>query len=313
MGNNNNGIFLAVLLVIGALVGQSMGYWELPFMDEDKESVLEEENGGGFFTGTPTLGFSAQDYFAEGTSVTGGTVYYWKNGVYGTTTIGGTALNVADNDEFEIYMTNGTYYGYYTNHKVAQKPLETINAMLYPHATASSMGTFVENPDGTLNTASVNYSLVNGDNKNFKWVVNGHYQKAYGNPYVAEGMTKGGVPALNVIVFESNTSTVDAISIGGLTSATTPTQHSAGSTNSTWAFFMQPIKTNEEKSMIVNVDIDDTLQPIEADDSSQACGVIYDVEFYLHTVNNDIMAGVEDNDNSDVGITTHLSDCLHFR
>lgn len=276
------------------------------------------------FTGTPTVAWDAERKYT-GASVTGGTVYYWLNGVYQpTATLGSGTTNVAAGDVIDSYVTNTSYYGEYipavTMNQVANNK---IHAVLALQATASSMSSFIKDPDGTLNSDNTTeYDVSAGGVYTFEHTVIGHYQRDYGNAYVGNpAKVRAGFPtAKNVYVVEANISQIDTVTLTytqkgkTFTAATTskPDQLSVGSTNTTWSFLVDPIESNEEVKYLVVVDVDDTNPPASVNLDSSGID-IFDAEYYLNTViATNLEQGVENDQNSNVGISTHLTDTIYM-
>lgn len=241
------------------------------------------------------------------------TVRYRNAGSTGPfkSTLTATDISFAPEASYEFFTNSSGEYGVYPSSvkipAIENVPENLLTFSAYDMATASSMSSAVRDPNGDANTNSANWTYSAGDVKTFTWKIGGQYQDAYGDPN-ARG--QAGEICKNIMTIKYNTTAVDAIAVTlngvDLTSAPTPQQsgYTVQSYQSTKSFYFDPVVSNAEVDFRITIDTDDTVALLN-DINLTA----FDVTSFIGN-DNLVHCGVEDSDNTNIGIIAHLSDLI---
>jgi hypothetical protein len=257
-----------------------------------------------------TMTLNAEDAYAP-TTVPGGDNRIWINGKDQGLVAQGSSLTVSPGDDYVIlWVSNSTtYYGKVTRGEVPCSGTLRLKEELYPWVNSKASTTLfnVYNEQGQVGTALTtasgtyyNASLDAGDVETLKFEIKGVYKYAMSNPEL-DGDA--------ILACKYNQTSYDdlVIDMDGFTDkvVTCPATQLVSATGFQWKCFAAPsLVSNEKVTGSLTVDVDDTYTP-DSDANDIYCE-IFDADYTTHTINGDIISGVEDDVNTNLGHTgTH--------
>jgi len=265
-----------------------------------------------------TVTVSATDVYSPSTPV--GSQYYWLNGQKQGYLVSGGSFQASPGDKVKILFAENstTYYGLEKEYTVPCQGTYSISEELFPMSTSEDWSVTLINDDGTSNTLA-NQTISAGLPKTVTVKLESAWNKAIGSPYIPGDN--------NVLSCRYNTTAYDSIDLtddAGNSIPTTsipvflPTQTLS---KITWKSWKLPqlwsgqttanglAQTNSWTGKL-RLDPDDTYDPDGTAGSWDPAGDIEcrldDVDYDLHQVTYDIIHGVEDEDNNNLGVTSFV-------
>jgi hypothetical protein len=201
-----------------------------------------------------TVTLSAMDKYLS--TVTGGSHRYRVSGSPALTVADAGTLTASPGDKLEVLWANGTNTGYYSSVDsfiVPCKGTFTPDAKTLAQNGTLSV-TFFNDPNNQPINAVTNQSLVAGDVKNVKAVVQGQYQKEF--PYGFDVVVEYNKTAIDDVTLSSNGAELQSVAV--------PQTHSASfsTESSRKAYRMPEAISNKEYDYTVVVDTDDSVDPL---------------------------------------------------
>lgn len=234
-----------------------------------------------------------------------------KNGVDKGKYLDGSTLTANPGDKLQIlYAINDSQNptkGYYSAKQIFTVPCvgevttaEAPDSDAYQLFASDSNNLTVQVfnwDDGDLNqNLNNNMTLGAGDKKSNKFNLFGTYQEGF-SPY-------GKI----CVVVSANSSTYQKFAVGDYPSITAPTHFKGPASMAadayTWAFELPGIRSNEEISTTLYVEVKSTPgdATVLATGGNQIHLFFIDQDWYQHTVTGEFLYGYEDNDYTDVGV-----------
>jgi hypothetical protein len=255
-----------------------------------------------------TMTVTSEDAYAP-TTTPGGDERVWINGKDQGKVANSNSITVSPGDSYVVLWVenSSTYYGKVSKGKVPCSGTLRLHEELYKWVASKSSTTLfnVYNEQGQVGCAAedesscgtyYNITLDAGDVETVNFEMKGIYKYAMSNPELdGEGIVacKYNKTAFDDIVLEWDGFSNDEVSCPNLI---TP---AAGYL---WACFKAPaIASNAKKTGTLTIDVDDTYAPdCDADDIK--C-FVYDADYDIHSITNEIIHGVEDDQDTGLGHT----------
>lgn len=172
-------------------------------------------------------------------------------------------------------------------------------------AGTSLTSTFFDPDDGNAISATDGVDIDAGQVKNIKWVFNGVFEEAYGNPFITNG---------NVVTIKFNNTAFDSVKLTNdagaeFTSTSTPSAYAAAAGHITKSYKVPAVLSNSQVTYYVVVDADDTINPTTANITVY----MYDGSWFINNDNTPptVDSGVEDEDAVEVGGSTAFSGTIY--
>jgi hypothetical protein len=250
----------------------------------------------------------AEDAFAPATRP-GGDNRVWLNGADQGLVANGNSITVSPGDAYIIlWAENSTsYYGKVTKGTVPCSGTLRLKEKLYAWVDSRASDTLfnvyneqgqVGDSKGTAAGTYYNITLGAGDLETVNFEAKGVYKKAMGNPELS---------GASVIACRYNTSAYDdlllSVSKSGFTNKEVdcPTGFAAVASFSQVCFASPSIVSNEKVSGTMTIDVDDTYAP--SSDTEDIFCVLYDGDYDIHSITNEIISGAEDDLDNNLGHT----------
>lgn len=253
-----------------------------------------------------TMTLDAEDAYAPATTP-GGDNRVWINGEDQGLVAQGNSITVSPGDTYVILWVenSSTYYGKVSKGTVPCSGTLRLKEHLYQWTVSKASGTLfnVYNEQGQVGSAPetasgtyFNITLDAGDLETVNFEVKGVYKEALGNPELSGENVVACLynkTAFDDIIMEFDGFSNSEVSCPNLV---TPT---AGFL---WACFSAPsLVSNEKVTGTLLIDADDTYAP-SADEEDITC-FMWDADYDIHSITNEVIHGVEDDLDTDLGHT----------
>ena len=231
---------------------------------------------------TQELSFSAVELYNPTTAISGETCTYYENGVKSTDT--DCTFTVKRGIDYEMLVAATGYVSIVDSFTGLGEPMTGEKYELGDYMNLTNAIT-VYNKDGSTNAAGSRYAIGDSESKNIKFEVSG----------VSKDLFPGGI-----IVFEVNSSAIEAVDFSLGSDASTPAQYTATSTGTkAYAFTFPEVNSIELLDGTVSLTAKDGVNP----GNGNVSYTVYDAQVFIDSKTDEIVKtpAVEDSDDVDVG------------
>jgi hypothetical protein len=252
-----------------------------------------------------TMTLTSEEMFNPSTTP-GGDHRVWIDGKDQGLVADGGSITVSPGNEYEILWVENstTHYGRVTSGIVPCSGTLKLHEELYQWGVGKTHDTWANlfNDDGTLNTGTgttYNLSLDAGERVDVEIQLKGTFEDAIGNPDEA-------LP--NVLTCAANTTAYDDLILHNYDETGKPAIRTAAASMDYYSWKLPAIVSSDKLSLILTIDVDDTYDPIDGTEGGTAASWITcwldDGDYDIHSDTNEIIFGVEDDQDTNLGLTT---------
>lgn len=242
-----------------------------------------------------TLTLTADEMYNPATAP-GGDHRVWINGDDQGKVVNGGTMTVSPGDTYKVLWgeNSTTHYGKVTEGVVPCSGTLKLKESLYQWDVGNTEGNWatITNHDGTLNSL-YNQSIGLGQTKNVEVKLEAAYEDAIGNPNVE-------LP--NILACSYNKSVLNRINIDEFSSAEVPNL-AAAVAGYTWQAWKIPAIDKAELDFKMVLEADETYVIFSSYSNDITC-YVYDGDYDIDGNTGEILFGVEDEADNNLGITT---------
>jgi hypothetical protein len=246
-----------------------------------------------------TMSLTSEEMFNPTTS-TGGDHRIWINGRDAGYIVEGSSMTVSPGDKYKILWVENstTHYGKVTEGTVPCSGTLKLHEKLYDIDDGRAATTWANlfNDDGTLNTGSgtaYNLSLAAGEVVDVEIHLKSTFEDSIGNP---------AVEFPNVLTCSVNTTAYDDLVLAGYDETSKPAIRVSAASMDYYSWKLPAIVSQEKVELLLTIDVDNTNDPV--DDSEWITCYLDDGDYDRHSDTNEIIFGVEDDQDGNLGLTT---------